>query len=55
MNHETWNKVIDLWNSGMSIPEISRRTGVPERILASRLLSAVERSVRVQTNVVGRR
>jgi hypothetical protein len=54
MNHETWNKVIDLWNSGKSIQEISRQTGLPERILGSRLLSAVERSVRVQTNVAGR-
>jgi hypothetical protein len=55
MTHETWNKVVDLWNSGKSISEISRETGVPERILGSRLLSAVERSVRVQTNVTGRR
>ena len=54
MTHETWNRVIDLWNSGLSVREISQRTGVPERILGARLLSAVERSVRVQTNVTGR-
>jgi hypothetical protein len=54
MTHEKWNQIIDLWNSGVSIREISRRTGVPERDLGAGLLGAVERSVRIRTNVARR-
>jgi len=55
MRHETWNRVIDLWNAGNSITEISKKTGIPETDLGKGLLSAVERSVRVRSNVMGRR
>jgi hypothetical protein len=55
MTHQKWNQIIDLWNSGKSIREISQRTGVPERDLGQGLLNAVERSLRVRTNVAGRR
>ena len=55
MTHQKWNQVIDLWNAGKSIDEISRRTGVPAHDLGKRLLDAVERSVRVRSNVTGRR
>ena len=54
MTHDKWNQIIDLWNSGKSLREISQRTGVPERDLGKGLLSAVERAVRVRANV-GRR
>jgi lambda repressor-like predicted transcriptional regulator len=54
MTHEKWNQIIDLWNSGMSIREISRRTGVSESDLGRRLLGAVEQAVRVRANVAGR-
>jgi hypothetical protein len=54
MTHENWNLIIDLWNSGKSIREISRRTGIPEAELGKKLLGAVEQAVRVQSNVVGR-
>lgn len=55
MKHQTMNQVVDLWNSGKSISEISKRTGIPERDLGKGLLSAVERNVRVRTNVTSRR
>jgi hypothetical protein len=54
MTHEKWNQIIDLWNAGKSIREISRRTGIPEHDLGRGLLGAVERSVRIRTNVAGR-
>lgn len=55
MRHETLNQVVDLWNSGKTIAEISKRTGVPERDLGKGLLNAVERNVRVRSNVASRR
>ncbi len=55
MTHETWNRVIDLWNSGKTIREIAKHTGIPERDLGKVLLNAVERGVRVGSNVGGRR
>ncbi len=54
-SHEKWNQIVDLWNSGKSIPEISRRTGVPERDLGNGLLGAVERAVRVRANAGARK
>ncbi len=55
MRHQTWNQVLDLWNSGKGISEISKQTGVPERDLGKGLLNAVERNVRVRTNITGRK
>ena len=55
MTHEKWSQIIDLWNSGKSIREISRRTGVPERDLSMGLLGAVERNARVRAATVGRK
>jgi hypothetical protein len=55
MNHSTWNRAIDLWNAGKSIREISQKTGISEPDLGRGLLGAVERSVRVRSNVTGRR
>ena len=54
MTHQQWNQVIDLWNAGKSVDEISRRTGIPAHVLGKRLLDAVERGVRVRSNVTGR-
>jgi hypothetical protein len=51
MTHDTWNRVIDLWNSGKTIGEISKRTGIPEPDLGKGLLNAVERGMRVRSNV----
>jgi hypothetical protein len=55
MKHDTWNRVIDLWNAGKTIGEISRRTGIPEPDLGKGLLSAVERGTRVRSNVTRRK
>ncbi len=55
MKHSTWNRVFDLWNAGKSIREISKQTGIPESDLGKGLLGAVERTVRVRTNVTARR
>ncbi len=54
MRHQTWNQIVDLWNSGKSISEISKRTGIPEHDLGKSLLGAVEQNIRVRTNVTGR-
>lgn len=50
MRPEQWNHIIDLWNSGNSIDDISQQTGIPARQLAQGLLGAQERQVRVWTN-----
>jgi hypothetical protein len=55
MTHEKWNQVIDLWNRGLSIQDISNHTGVPERELGLGLLSAVERGIRVRANAAERK
>lgn len=55
MTHQKWNQAVDLWNAGKSIDEISRRTGIPAQDLGKKLLDAVERSVRIRKNVMGRR
>lgn len=55
MKYQTWNQVIDLWNSGKSITDISKQTGIPEHDLGKGLLNAVERNVRVRNNVTGRK
>lgn len=55
MRHQTLNQIVDLWNSGKSISEISKQTGIPEHDLGKGLLGAVERSVRVRTNITGRK
>ncbi len=55
MTHEKWSQIIDLWNSGKSIREISKRTGVPERDVGVRLLGAVERATRVRTNIASQK
>lgn len=55
MTHEKWNQIIDLWNSGKSIREIAKRTGVSERDLGMGLLGAVERAARVRAHVANRR
>lgn len=55
MKHDTRNRVIDLWNAGNTIGEISRRTGIPAPDLGKDLLSAVERGTRVRSNVTRRK
>lgn len=54
MTNQQWSQIIDLWNEGKSIDEISRHTGIPAHLLGKRLLDAVERNVRVKNNVMGR-
>jgi hypothetical protein len=54
MTNQKWNQIVDLWNAGKSISEISKRTGIPASDLGKGLLSAVERNVRVRSNVIGR-
>ena len=54
MTHQQWNQIIDLWNAGKSIEEIAQHTGIPAYIVGKKLLDAVERNVRVRSNVMGR-
>jgi hypothetical protein len=55
MRNQTLNQVVDLWNSGKSITEISKQTGIPERDLGKGLLGAVERNMRIRTNITRRK
>ena len=53
MTNEKSNQVIDLWNAGKSISEISEKTGLSACELGKWLLEAVERGIRVRRNVTG--
>ena len=50
MRTEQWNTIIGLGHSGHSIEDISKKTGVPVKVLAQGLLGAAERAARVWTN-----
>lgn len=50
MNHQQWNRIIELWHAGYSIEQISSQTGMPVRVIGQGLLNATERAARVWSN-----